>query len=249
MKNIIYGINPLIEAIRSNKNIDKIFFLKGNKQLSRSYKELIKFSKNKNKYIPVHIVSKQNFSFIKEKNHQGVFAIISPIRIFQIKNLLPVLCKKKNPIVIILDRITDVKNFGAIVRTSVCAGVDAVILPNKNTVKIGPDSIKTSSGALFHIPICKEKNIENTINLLIKYGFKIFSATEKSNLDWNNANFLGPIVLILGNEKNGIYTKYLKMSDYTIKIPSFKNNFLSLNVSVACGIILYEILRQRNFFP
>ncbi|WP_185873507.1 23S rRNA (guanosine(2251)-2'-O)-methyltransferase RlmB [Blattabacterium cuenoti] len=246
MKNIIYGIHSLIGAIECGKKLKKIFIVKEIKQLSSSYIKLINLSKKKN--IPNIIVKITDFPFLKNKNHQGVFAYISHIKVFKIKNLLPFLKKKKkDPILVILDRVTDVRNFGSIIRTSVCAGADAIIIPNKNTAEIGSDSIKTSSGSLFEIPICKENNLDNTIKFLIDNGFKIISSTEKSNLDWCNISLLGPIALILGNEKNGISNKYLISSHKRIRIPSMKKNIITLNVSVACGIILYEIFRQRHF--
>ncbi|WP_185861508.1 23S rRNA (guanosine(2251)-2'-O)-methyltransferase RlmB [Blattabacterium cuenoti] len=242
---IVYGIHPLIEAIIANQTIKKIFSQRGLKQVSNAYKKLISLSKEK--YIPIEIVSKQKFYQFKNKNHQGVFAILSPIKTYHIQDLLPIFYEKgKNPLLIILDRITDVRNFGSIIRTAACAGADAIIIPKKDTAMIGSDSIKTSSGALFKIPICQEKNILNTIEFLKNSGLKIVSATEKSNIYWYNIDFSGPIALILGNEEKGISSKYLKNSYEKAKIPA-KKGISSLNVSVACGVILYEILRQRKY--
>ncbi len=243
LNNIIYGIHPLIEAIKSNIDIKSIFLKKGLQK--KSYKELLYLSKNKN--IKINLVSKNKFIKLKNKNHQGVYSYYSTIKTYNIKNLLPILYKKIiNPLLIILDRITDVRNFGSIIRTSVCAGVNSIIIPSKNSAIIGSDSIKTSSGAIFKIPICKEKNIGETIQFLINSGMKVFSATEKSSINWNNLDFSGPTVLILGNEEKGINEKYIKISCNTVKIPSMKQEISSLNVSVACGILLYEIFKQRN---
>ncbi|WP_185872445.1 23S rRNA (guanosine(2251)-2'-O)-methyltransferase RlmB [Blattabacterium cuenoti] len=242
---IVYGIHPLIEAIKSKKIINKLFFQKGLKQGSNAYKKLINISKKEN--IPIQIVSKQKFFQLKNKNHQGVFALLSPIKTYQIEDLLPIFYERKiNPLLVILDRITDVRNFGSIIRTSACVGANAIIIPKKSTAMIGSDSIKTSSGALFKVPICQEKNIQNTITFLINYGLKIVSATEKSNIYWYNIDLSGPLALILGNEEKGISPKNLKISCEKIKIPVIKG-ISSLNVSVACGIILYEVLRQRKY--
>ncbi|WP_185877581.1 23S rRNA (guanosine(2251)-2'-O)-methyltransferase RlmB [Blattabacterium cuenoti] len=251
-KLIIYGIHPLIEAITSDYNIKKIFILKKlQKQFlyfnnkSNSYKKLINLSKKKK--IPIHSVSEHHFLPIKNKNHQGIFSIISHINTFKIKELLPNLYKKKiNPFLIILDNITDVRNFGSIVRTSVCAGVNAIIVPNKNTAMINSDSIKTSSGALFKIPICKENSIINSIKFLTNSGLKIVSTTIKSTVNWHNINFLKPTAIIFGNEEKGVNEKYIEISNKIISIPSIHKNISSLNVSVACGIILYEVFRQRK---
>lgn len=241
---IVYGIHPLIEAIIAKKTIRKLFFQKGLKQVSNAYKKLINLSKKE--HIPIQTVSKKKFFQLKNKNHQGVFAILSPIETYHIEDLLPIFYEKgKNPLLIILDRITDVRNFGSIIRTAACAGADAIIIPKKDTAMIGSDSIKTSSGALFKVPICQEKNILNTIEFLTNSGLKIVSATEKSNIYWYNIDFSGPTALILGNEEKGISYKYLKRSYEKAKIPSIKG-ISSLNVSVACGVILYEIFRQRK---
>ncbi|WP_185858753.1 23S rRNA (guanosine(2251)-2'-O)-methyltransferase RlmB [Blattabacterium cuenoti] len=242
---IIYGIHPLIEAILAKKSISKLFFLRGFRQRSNGYKHLINISKKEN--IPIQIVPKNKFYQLKNKNHQGVFALLSPIKTYHIEDLLPIFYEKgKNPILIILDRITDIRNFGSIIRTSACAGVDAIIIPKNNTAMIGSDSIKTSSGALFQVPICKEKNIKNTIEFLMNSGLKIVSATEKSDTSWYDIDFSGPIAIILGNEEKGISSKYLEMSYEKAKIPVNMKGISSLNVSVACGIILYEVFRQRN---
>ncbi|WP_185849458.1 23S rRNA (guanosine(2251)-2'-O)-methyltransferase RlmB [Blattabacterium cuenoti] len=241
---IVYGIHPLIEAIIAKKTIRKIFFQKGLKKASNSYKKLRDLSKKE--HIPIQTVSKQKFFQLKNKNHQGVFAVLSPIKTYHIEDLLPIFYEKgQNPLLIILDRITDVRNFGSIIRTAACAGADAIIIPKKDTAMIGSDSIKTSSGALFQVPICQEKNMLNTIEFLTNSGLKIVSATEKSNIYWYNIDFSGPTALILGNEEKGISSKYLKISYEQAKIPSIKG-VSSLNVSVACGVILYEIFRQRT---
>ncbi|WP_185855029.1 23S rRNA (guanosine(2251)-2'-O)-methyltransferase RlmB [Blattabacterium cuenoti] len=243
---IIYGIHPLIEAIQSKRSISKLFFQIGwKKKCNPYYKKLISLSKREN--IPIHIVPKNKFHQFNNKNHQGVFALLSPIETYSIEDLLPIFYEKgKNPLLLILDRITDVRNFGSIIRTAACAGVDAIIIPKKDTAMIGSDSIKTSSGALFKVPICQEKNIKKTIEYLIKSGLKIVSATEKSNIYWYKIDFSGPTAIILGNEFNGICPKYLEITYEKAKIPAI-HGISSLNVSVACGIILYEVFRQREF--
>ncbi|WP_394798830.1 23S rRNA (guanosine(2251)-2'-O)-methyltransferase RlmB [Blattabacterium cuenoti] len=241
---IVYGIQPLIEAIQANKNVHQLFLQNGLQKGSNAYKKLIHISKQKN--IPIQIVSKNKFLKLKNKNHQGVFSFISPINTYKIRDLIPIFYKKgKNPILIIMDHITDVRNFGSIIRTAVCSGVDAIIIPQKHNAIIGSDSIKTSSGALFKIPICKEKNIKNTLHFLINSGLKIVAATEKSNEYLYNIDFSVPIALIFGNEEKGISRKHIEFSCETVKIP-VKKGMDSFNVSVACGIILYEVLRQRN---
>jgi 23S rRNA (guanosine2251-2'-O)-methyltransferase len=195
--------------------------------------------------IPLQMVPIDKLNRLTRKNHQGVLALISPISFHRIENLLPIFFENgKTPLLLILDRITDVRNFGAILRTAVCAGIDAVIIPTKETPYIGADSIKTSSGAIFRIPICKENDLKKTIFFLKNSGIRILAATEKAKKLFWEEDLTLPLALILGSEKNGIHNKYITICDYQIKIPVQGIN--SLNVSTACGIALYETLRQRT---
>ncbi|WGH28038.1 MAG: 23S rRNA (guanosine(2251)-2'-O)-methyltransferase RlmB [Candidatus Bostrichicola ureolyticus] len=181
---------------------------------------------------------------MKNKNHQGIIAYISPIQIFKIKKLLP-LINKKNPLLLILDSITDVKNFGAIIRTAASTGVNAIIFSNKNIAPINADSIKTSSGCIFKIPICQENNLEKTILYIKNCGIHIVAATEKKGFIWYENDFSIPTAIILGSENKGISSSILILCNKKIKLP-MQRNVDSLNVSVACGAILYEVVRQRN---
>ena len=236
--NFIYGIHPLIEAIQSGVRIYKILMKKSFNH--QKLKLLIKRNE-----IPLQIVPIDKLNRLTRKNHQGVLALISPIIFHQIENLLPIFYENgKTPLLLILDRVTDVLNFGAILRTAVCAGIDAVIIPIKETPYIGADSIKTSSGAIFRIPICKEYDLKKAIFFLKNYGIRILAATEKTKRLFWEENLTVPLALIMGSEKNGIHNKYITICDEKIKIPMQGVN--SLNVSTACGIILYETLRQRT---
>lgn len=236
--NFIYGIHPLIEAIQSGVRIYKILMKKSFNQ----QKLMLLIKRNE---IPLKMVPIDKLNRLTRKNHQGVLALISPINFHRIENLLPIFYENgKTPLLLILDRITDVLNFGAILRTAVCVGTDAVIIPTKETPYIGADSIKTSSGAIFRIPICKEYDLKKTIFFLKNSGIRILAATEKAKrLLWEE-NLTVPLALIMGSEKNGIHNKYITICDDQIKIPVQGVN--SLNVSTACGIVLYETLRQRT---
>lgn len=236
----IYGINPLYEAIKYKKKIYKIFIIK--KLINLKLKKIIKFSYLKK--IPIFEI----LNFKKNnKNNQGVFAIIDPIEFYKIEDIIPnIYYNGKIPLLLILDSITDVRNFGSIVRTSACTGVDAIIISNNKIVN--SDSIKTSSGGLFKVPICKEKNIIKIIKILKNYGIQIIAVTEKTDYICYNINYRNPTAFLLGSEEKGISINYLSICNNRVKLPLIKNSLTSLNVSVACGAILYEALRQRLDF-
>ena len=151
-----------------------------------------------------------------------------------------------NPLLIMLDGLTDVRNFGAIARTCECAGVDAIIIPSKNSVSVNADAIKTSAGALHTIPVCRENNLTNTIKFLKESGFKIVAATEKGDYDYTKATYTDPTCIIMGAEDTGVPYEHLSLCDEWIKIPLF-GSIESLNVSVAAGILIYEAIKQRGF--
>lgn len=242
--NIIYGVHSVLESIKSENKLYKIFILKKN-NFNENIKKIIFLSKRFK--IPIIIVYKKKFLIKHNVNHQGVFAFSKKIDFFKIKNLLPSIYKNnKIPLLLILDRITDVRNFGNILRTSVCMGVDAVLIPFKNSVSINSDTVKSSSGAIFNIPICKENNLYKTIIFIKSFGLKIFSLTEKCDNYFFKEKFNIPMALILGNENNGISKELIEVSDKKITIPMYNNNIKSLNVSTACSIALYEIFKQKN---
>ncbi|XCI75284.1 MAG: 23S rRNA (guanosine(2251)-2'-O)-methyltransferase RlmB [Flavobacteriales bacterium] len=237
----IYGVHPLIEAIRSGKTIDKLFVQKGLR--GPNYQEILKLVKKHN--IPIHWVPTERLNHLTRKNHQGVFAFLSPIDFHRIRDLLPSLYEQgKIPLLLILDRITDVGNFGAIVRTAACTGVDAVIIPMKHAAPISADTIKASAGALFKVPICKENDLKKSYEFLKTSGIRILAATEKAEHFTYTEDFTIPTAIILGSEQDGLSVDCLRLSDQKLKLPMY-GDISSLNVSVACGMILYEALRQR----
>ncbi|WP_259082719.1 TrmH family RNA methyltransferase [Candidatus Karelsulcia muelleri] len=239
----IYGINPLFEAIKYKKKIYKIFIIK--KFLNFKLKKIIKFSYLKK--IPLFERFNLKKKNKKNQNNQGVFAIIDPIEFYKIEDIIPNIYNNgKIPLLLILDSITDVRNFGSIVRTSACTGVDAIIISNNNLVN--SDSIKTSSGGLFKVPICKENNIIKIIKILKNYGIQIIAVTEKTDYICYNINYRNPTAFLLGSEEKGISINYLSICNNRVKLPLIKNSLTSLNVSVACGALLYEAIRQRLFY-
>lgn len=241
-KNYIFGIRPIIEAIESGKTIDKLFIQKGlHNDLFAELWKLVRLRRINYKHVPIEKINR-----LTKKNHQGVFAFISPIDLHNIEDIVPALYEKgKVPLILVLDRITDVRNFGAIARTAVCCGVDTILIPEQNSAAINADAIKTSAGALMKIPVCRTWNLKISIQFLKDSGIQIISCTEKTQDNMYKADYTPPTAIIVGSEEDGVSTELLKMSDAKAKIP-LNNKISSLNVSVATGIILYEIIRQRG---
>lgn len=240
-EDFIFGIRPVIEALESDKTIDKIFIqngLQGNTIIE--LKKLLSKHGIRPNYVPIEKINR-----FTRKNHQGVVAFISDVMFHKIEDIVPILFEDgKVPFLLILDRLTDVRNFGAICRTAECVGVDAIIIPDKGSAPINSDAIKTSTGAIYNLKICKEKNLAHTIDFLQQSGVSIFASTEKAQKTIYEADFREPCAIVMGNEETGISKEVLHHSDEKIKLPILGKT-QSLNVSVACGAVLYEVLRQR----
>lgn len=240
---MIFGARAVIEAIQAGKEIDKVLIKKDIQ--SDLSKELL--AALKDTFIPVQRVPVERINRITKKNHQGVIAFISPITYQRTEDIVPFLFEQgKNPLLIMLDGLTDVRNFGAIARTCECAGVYAIIIPNKNSVSVNADAIKTSAGALHTLPVCREANLRNTIKFLKDSGFKIIAATEKGDYDYTKADYEGPTCIIMGAEDTGVSYDNLALCDEWVKIPML-GTIESLNVSVAAGVLIYEAIKQRGF--
>ena len=236
----IYGIRSVIEAINSSKDIDKVFIQTGLKgKLIGQLESLIRNNKINFSYVPI-----QKLDRLSKKNHQGVVARIAPIKFYTIDSFSEVLEKSKNPFVLILDQINDVRNFGAIVRTAEISGVDGIIIQNSSSAPVNSDTIKTSAGAIFNIPICKVNHIKDAIYHLQSLNISIISASEKSAKNIYDVDLKGPIAIIMGSEQKGINKSVINLSDESVKLPMY-GKIESLNVSVACGVFLYEVVRQR----
>tara|TARA_Y100000589_G_scaffold327573_1_gene369700 strand:+ start:622 stop:1365 length:744 start_codon:yes stop_codon:yes gene_type:complete len=240
--NHIFGIRPIIEAIKQGKTIDKLFIQKGlhNDLFSELWK-LVRIKRINYKHVPLEKINR-----LTKKKHQGVFAFISPIDLHNIEDVIPSLYEEgKNPLLLVLDRITDVRNFGAIARSAECAGVDAIIIPEQNAAAINADAIKTSAGGLLKIRICRTWNLKMALQFMKDSGIKLISCTEKTNNSIYEEDYTVPTAIIMGSEEDGISSELLKISNSKVKIPII-GNIASLNVSVATGIIIYETIRQRN---
>ena len=236
----IYGIRAVIEAINSSKDIDKVFIQTGLKgKLIAQLESLIRKNKINFSYVP-----KQKLDRLSKKNHQGVIARIAPIKFYTIDNFSEVLEKSNNPFVLILDQINDVRNFGAIIRTAEISGVDGIIIQNSSSAPVNSDTIKTSAGAIFNIPICKVNHIKDAIYHLQSMNISIISASEKSEKNIYDVDLKVPLAIIMGSEQKGINKSVINLSNESVKLPMY-GKIESLNVSVACGIFLYEVVRQR----
>jgi 23S rRNA (guanosine2251-2'-O)-methyltransferase len=238
----IFGLRPVIEAIKAGKQIDRLLIKQGLQ--GALYHELMTEVRKHN--IVYQIVPLERIELVTRKNHQGVLAWLSLIEYQNIANLLPMIYEKgEDPLIIALDGVSDVRNFGAITRSAEGLGAHAIIIPEKGSARITADAVKTSAGALHLFPVCREKSVLRAIEFLRDSGLKIICALEKFGIAASEADLKGPVVLIMGSEDKGISRELIALADQKIRIP-MKGNIGSLNVSVAAGILIYEITRQRS---
>ncbi len=240
-KNIIYGFQPVIEAIHSAREIEKIFIQSSLKsQRVNDLKNLgLEFK------IPFQFVPKEKLDRITTKNHQGIIAFVSEITYIDIETLLPGLYESgKTPLLLIMDKVTDVRNFGAIARSCECAGVHAIIIPSKGSALINADAVKTSAGALNKIPVCRQSGLKETIMFLKNSGLQIIGTSEKATNYYFSPDYNKPTAIVMGSEEKGIADEFLSLCDEIVKIPMV-GEIQSLNVSVAAGILLFEAVKQK----
>lgn len=240
-KDYIFGIRSVIEAIDAGKSIDKVL-------LRRDFggdlaKELL--AKIKEYDIVYQRVPVEKLNRITMKNHQGAIAILSPVEYSRLDYLIPEFYEEgRVPFIILLDGVTDTRNFGAIARTADCAGVDALIIPRSNSASVTADAVKASAGALFHIPVCREENLAETVRFLQQNGYKVVGASEKSTAEYTAVKYDVPVAIVMGAEDTGISEPVLRLCDDLVSIPML-GHIGSLNVSVAAGVMMYEVVRQR----
>ena len=239
----IFGIRAVLEAIQQGKEIDKVMLRKGIRgELFQSL-----FTSIRENNIPFQYVPEEAFKAFADRNHQGVLAEVSPVPYQELNEVLDeAVAKGENLFVLILDRVTDVRNFGAIVRSAECAGVTAVVIPNKNSAKISSDALKTSAGALYHIPVCRVQNLKKVVReLKFQRGVHVYAASEKAEKYYTEVNMTEPTAIIMGSEDKGIDPELLNISTACVKIPQ-TGQIESLNVSAAAAVMLFEVVRQRN---
>ncbi len=241
-ENLIYGIRAVIETIRAGKDLEKVFVQnKFNGELLPELNQLIK-----ERDIPVSRVPNEKLNRLTRKNHQGVVAYVSPVKYFPLDQVVTQVFEQgKEPLFVLLDGVTDVRNFGSIARTAECMGVNGIIIPAKGSAQINADAVKTSAGALNFIPVCRETNLTLAIKYLKESGVQIIGCTEKANNDFGKINLAAPTCLIMGSEDVGISQELLAMCDEVGTIP-LTGSIESLNVGSACAMVLYEATRQRR---
>jgi 23S rRNA (guanosine2251-2'-O)-methyltransferase len=240
-EHIIFGVRAVIEAIRADRPINKILIQRGmQKELFKELKEELANKKYNLQFVPIYKLNRMT-----RKNHQGVIAEVSPIHYQEVEPILNRLYEKGEvPLFLILDRLTDVRNFGAIARTAECTGVHAIIIPDKDSVSVTADAVKTSAGALNKIPVCKVSDLNSIIHYLKESGVQIAASTEKTKALIYEADLTVPLAIVMGSEEDGVSMKILAEADIKAKIPMV-GTIASLNVSVSAGIMMYEVSRQR----
>lgn len=240
--NMIFGVRAVIEAIEAGKTIDKIFLK--NDTTGELTRELTALARER--AIPLQRVPLEKLNRLTRKNHQGVVAFISPVQYYDVEEMITRLYEEgKTPAIMILDGITDTRNFGAIARTADCAGFDAIIIPERGSVSVTPEAVKTSAGALFHIPVCRCRNLLDTVRVLQASGIKVVGASEKASYDYTGTDMKVPVAIVMGAEDTGISQQVLRACDELVAIP-MEGHISSLNVSVAAGVMMYEVVRQRR---
>lgn len=241
-ENYIFGIHAVLEAVNAGKDLDKVLVRRGSGSdlLKKLTGELSRLE------IPVQMVPVEKLNRITGKNHQGVIAFLSEVSYVDITTLLPSIFEKgEDPLILLLDGVSDVRNFGAIARSAECAGVHAIVVPFTGSAAINADAVKTSAGALHRIPVCRHRDLITVMRFLQDSGLRLYAATEKATDSMYATDMTGPAGLVLGSEDTGISSQLLKLADSWVSIP-MKGTIASLNVSVAAGVMLFEMLRQRG---
>ncbi len=239
---LLIGTRPIIEALEAGKEIDKILIQRGlSSQTFQELLPLIKMNETPYQHVPVEKLNR-----ITRKNHQGVIAFTAAVEFQNVEEIIAQCFERgEDPLLLLLDRLTDVRNFGAIARTAECTGVHAIVIPTRGSAPVNFDALKTSAGALNHIPVCREPKLKDTIKFFKDYGLRVIGCTEKTETLIYDTDLSGPTCLIMGSEEDGISPAYLELCDATVKLP-MQGKIGSLNVSVAAGVLLYETTRQRR---
>jgi 23S rRNA (guanosine2251-2'-O)-methyltransferase len=238
----IFGVHPVLEAAQAGRDLEKVFVRRdAGSDLIRKMLVVLHSLE-----IPVQRVPLEKLNRITGKNHQGVIAILSEIPYQDIATLLPSVYERgEEPLILLLDNVSDVRNFGAIARSAECAGVHAIVIPASGSAAVNADAIKTSAGALYRIAVCRQRDLLTAARFLKDSGLRLFAATEKADASLYEADLTGPAAVIVGSEDKGISSPLLKLADSLVSIP-MKGTIASLNVSVAAGVVLFEVVRQRE---
>jgi 23S rRNA (guanosine2251-2'-O)-methyltransferase len=241
-KEIVFGIRPVMEAVEAGKEIDRVLIQKELKgELITELIQLCRRYRVPYMYVPIEKLNK-----ITRKVHQGVVAYVSVVSFASLDHVISTAyAEGRDPFLLVLDGVTDIRNFGAIARTAECAGVDALVVPDRGSARLGSDAFKTSAGALSHLPICRQRNLAQSLRVMKENGLKVIACTEKTDRDLYQAELTGPVALLVGSEEDGISPQCLAMADARVRVPLF-GKIASLNVSVAAAVVVYEAIRQRR---
>lgn len=241
-EDMVFGIRAVIEAVEAGKEIDRVLLKRDfSGELAGELFAVLKDNGIRPQRVPV-----EKLNAITRKNHQGVIAYISPVNYQPLEEIIAsVYDRGETPFIVVLDHITDVRNFGAIARTAECAGVHAVVIPSRGSVTVTADAVKTSAGALLTLPVCRPKSLEDAVKYMKSCGLQIVTASEKASTNYTKADMTLPTAIIMGAEDKGVSATLSAISDVAVSMPQF-GKIASLNVSVATGILLYEVVRQRN---
>lgn len=239
--NYIFGIRAVMEAVEAGREIDKVLIRKDlSGPLASELLGVLRTHKVVTQRVPEERINR-----ITRKNHQGVVAFLSAVSYHSLSHIVPELYEEGiTPFIVVLDGITDVRNFGAIARTCECAGVNAIVIPERGSVSVGADAVKTSAGALMSLPVCRERSLSGAVKFLKECGYTIVAATEKSDTRYTEGDYRGPVAIVMGSEDTGISEDIMRQCDMPVAIPQF-GRIQSLNVSVAAGVMIYEVVRQR----
>lgn len=239
----IFGVHPVLEALKAEKTIDKVWIQEGT--VSPALREILGILRDRRiiwKQVPVEKLNR-----LVKGNHQGVVISLAAVEFALLEDVVAAAFDRgEDPFIVVLDGVTDVRNFGAIARTASCAGVHALVVPEKGGAAISSDAVKTSAGALFKIPVCRVQNIYNGLKMLKSSGVRIAGATEKTSAGLFESDLTGPLALVMGDEEKGLSSDTRKLCDVLFRIPMSEGGVSSLNVSVAAGIGMYEVVRQRK---
>jgi len=242
-RDLIYGTRAVIEAARSGRQVEKVFLQAG--LTNDLMKELVGALKEQG--IPFSFVPAEKLNRLTNRNHQGAVGLLAAVQYAPLQPIIDhAYSQGRAPFLLLLDRITDVRNFGAVARTCECAGLDAIVMEEKGNAPVTSDAVKTSAGALHHLPVCRVKSMKETMKALRDNGIQVVACTEKAAQDIYEADLSGPTALLMGSEEDGISSALLKDADLLVKIP-LRGKIESLNVSVAAGVAIYEVVRQKMY--
>lgn len=245
-KEMIFGIHAVLEAIEAGKTFDKILVRRDmssslGKQLLDKLSQAGETGQTAVQRVPV-----EKLNQFTDRNHQGVIAFLSPVEFYRVEDIIQAAYDKgETPFLVVLDNVTDMRNFGAIARTCSCAGVHGLVIGTRGSASVNGDAVKTSAGAIHTLPICKVDNVQNALQLMRDSGLSIVAATEHASKNYTQADMTLPLAILMGNEEKGIYEGNLRLATEQVRIP-MKGTIESLNVSVAAGVMLYEAVRQRE---